>query len=377
MKIFTKIAEFSKTHKLISSLAFVLLFAALCAGGYFGWKQYQYRQSSMYAFEKLKQALQPPQPSELARLIDFNLITQDLARTIAHNFSFYMAGPDQERNIRNAIQTALLQRFMEKDVSNKPVNSDENEEKALKQPLQILPNDFISQIVDSMSLRQNGPDSALITAKINNKQLNHVVTLIFALQKTNNGWIVRHLANAKEVTVQMRDAMIARHNRLREVYIEKNDKTLKKMDALLPIQSCSADAGLIGNGKLLVMMVHVIARNRGDVQVNNFNMEVQIIGKDGHQITQRLLNTAKPVAPGEDFNHRWSFELESQSPLAQNLMQGIPLQCRARWQTLGLSNSQVWHIEEVPNPDRICPIEGHDHPDGFCFTPVFLPDKQK
>lgn len=366
----TPLTSWIKSHRLISGIGLAGLIILLCAASWYGWTQYQYRQTSQYAFEKLKQTLNPPQAAELSKIVDFNALSHDLVQATIKNFPFFMAGPDQERNISHTLQTALLREFLANEKAA-PISADESEEKALKKPVRILPPDFIAQLLQTATLRQTDDNSALISTKITNPQLGKPFTLIFGLRHGQDGWKLRSFANAQEVITQLNQALLARHNRLREVFNEKNEVTAKKMNELLPIQSCSANAGLLSDGKTLIMTVQVIARNRGSVQVNNFSLDTEIIGKDHQPITRRFLNVAKPVAPGEDFNHSWSFELDSQSDLAQNIMSGIPISCKANWQTLGLNNHQVWHIEEVPNPDRQCSLDGHDHPEGFCLLPIF------
>lgn len=371
-KILTSFRENFSRHKILFSIGIGVLLAAACVGGYYGWGWYQHRQSAAYAMEKLQRALNPPDVETLAHMVDFRAISHDLAQILASVFPFYHAGPDQERLIRHRLQQALLQRLSDKDKQPAYV-AEGNEEKDLQKPLLILPGNFLEQLVANMSLRETGPDSALLTSKIENPQLEHAIAPVFRMHKTQDGWVVGKLINASEIVAVLRQDLLKRHARLREVFKAKNENTRKKMDQLLPILSCSADGGLLSDGKTFILMIHVIARNRGDIQANNYSLDVSISGKNGKTIERRFLNAAKPVAPGEDFNHRWSFELESQSSLAQALMSEIPLQCKASWQTLGLSNAQVWHIEEVPNPDRACRIKGHDHPEGFCVIPVFLP----
>lgn len=373
MELLDKIKTWAVSHKIYALAGVVILLVAVAAGGYFAWQQYQFRQSGQYAFEKIRGALNPPQPDQLAHLVDFNAICHEYAVAIARNFPFLMAGPDQTRNIVHALQKAMLAKFIGKDNSNKQFKNEETEEQKLQRTVEILPSDFVTQIYDKLRLQALTPDSALLSVKIDNADLGAPLTLVFNMQKTARGWIVNRAANAGEIVNQVKEALLARHTRLRDIFLEKNSATLKQMNALIPVQSCTADAGLISDGKILLMVVHIIARNVGKIQINNFNLDTIIKGKDGNVIARRLLNTAKPVAPGEDFSHRWNFELDSQSELAQNIMSGIPLQCQASWQTLGLGDSRVLHIVEVPNPDRACLIEGHDHPEGFCLSPVFLP----
>lgn len=364
-------SEKIRSHKKIFLGILVLLLGALCAGGYYGWTVWQYRQTPAYAVERLTRALNPPDRDALVKLVDFGSVSRDLAGAIADIFPFAMAGENQERDIGNALQTAFLN-----NISGAPLPRYEpegNEAKDLQKPLVILPPDFTEQLAKTLSMRENGPDAAILTAKISNPQLGRPIPLIFNLRKAENGWVVRNFLNAKEVVAQIRQELLRRHARLREVYEEKNASTRKKMETLLPILSCSANGGVLSSGKEYILVVHVLARNRGDLQVNNFSVDVSITGKSGNVIERRYLNAAKSVAPGEDFDHRWSFELDSQGKLAQELMAQTPLKCEAAWQTLGLSNSQVWHIEETPNPDRACLLPGHSHPEGFCLLPIFLP----
>ncbi len=54
------LAAKARAHKLVTLLVVLLLAGALGAGGYFGWRTWQYRQTSEYAVEQLKAALTPP-----------------------------------------------------------------------------------------------------------------------------------------------------------------------------------------------------------------------------------------------------------------------------------------------------------------------------
>lgn len=360
-----------KNHKKMALAGVVLLLCLLGAGGYYGWTVWEYRQSPACAVEKLTRALNPPDRDALVKLVDFGNVSHDLANAIAGVFPFVMAGKNQERDIGNALQSAFLRAVSGGTLPRYEPEGDEA--KDLQKPLVILPPDFTEQIAKNLTMRENSPDAVILATKVNNPQLGQAIPLIFNMRKGGNGWVVRNFLNAKEVAEQVRKALLQRHARLREVYEEKNNNTRKKMDALLPILSCSADGGLLSNGKLYILVVHLLARNRGDLQASNFSVDVSITGKNGKVVERRYLNAAMPVAPGEDFDHRWSFELDSQGKLAQELMAQTPLKCEAAWQTLGVSNSQVWHIEAVPNPDKACLLEGHSHPEGFCLLPIFLP----
>lgn len=80
---------------------------------------------------------------------------------------------------------------------------------------------------------------------------------------------------------------------------------------------------------------------------------------------------AEPVLPGGEFRHRWSIELDGQSPEGRRILAAGPLTCRATWRTMGLSSAEVLHIVETPDLGQQCDLPGHRHPVGFCQLPVF------
>lgn len=371
-ELFSRLGEWTKSHKKTSVALALVLFAGLCAGAWRGWKEYQYRQTSQYAFQRIVQALTPPDPHELANLVDFNGIGADLADAAQKSFPFFMAGPDQERKLRHAVQTGLLKRFLDDGKGpSKNSKKPETEEERLHAPFVLLPDDFTEQLRNQLNLQEKDDRTAFVSAQLENPLLKRNFTVVLRMDRTANGWKLAHVANAKEITDQLREGMLERHSKLRHIYEERNAGTAKKMNQLLPIQSCSAHAGLLSDRKTLLMVVQVIARNIGRHQVNNFNVDVTLTGRNGNKILQRYLNAAKPAAPGEDFNHRWTFELDASDPLAQSILKAGPLECKASWQTLGVDNGEVLHMAEVPNPDVQCAIAGHDHPQGFCALPFF------
>lgn len=370
IQLFASLREKAAKHKILARIICFLLIAALGAGIYFGWRQYEYMQSGLYAFENLKKALQPPDAAALAKIADFNALSQDLAKASQKNFPFFMAGPDQERKIRHLAQTALLKRFLSKEESSKAA-AEPTEEDMLKTPLYLLPGNFVSQLLDSLHYEARGPNNALVSAKIDNPLLKTGFTIVMNMDRGRQGWRISHIANAGELVAQLREAMLRRYAALRELYVSKNKATLKRMDQQLPIQSCTAHAGLLSDHRTLLLVVRLIARNTGKYQVNNFNVDASIINRAGKTVLRRYLNTAKAVAPGEDFDHSWTFDLDANSSLSRELLAGSPLQCKASWQTLGLSSAEVLHIVEVPNPAGACELPGHKHPSGFCMLPVF------
>lgn len=369
--LFSTLAQKAEEHKKVATVVTILLIAGLCVGGYFGFQEYQRRQSAEYALEQIKDTLRPANPHDLSSFVDVGSVSLDMSNAALDVFPFLQEKKDPERNVNHKIQIALLKILLAKEPSKSLAAKEETEMEKMKKPLSILPPDFIAQLMTGMTVRQTDPMSAILTAKLHNDQLNQTFTLAFSMQKTANGWKVRHLLNAKELTSQLREALLNYYAGVRHVYEEKNAATTKLMETYLPVLDCTANAGVLSDGKTFLMIVHALARNKGNVKITNFNLNTRIADKNGNVLWHRFLNAAKPVGPGEDFNHSWSFELEGNDPLAQKILAAGPLQCHGQWQTVSLMSGRVLQIAEVPNPEEACAREGHDHPSGFCSIPLF------
>lgn len=372
MKIFASAFTWLGAHKIIASLLGAAAVAAVVAGGWFGFQEYQRRQSAAFAGERLQAALRPPDPAVLARLVNFRVISKEITDAAIAAFPFLHEGSDRERSISHALQAGLLKKLLEDDKTGSQFPEDESKLAQLQKPVELLPPDFAAQLADNMTVTQTGPNTATLTARVNNPQFGRDFILNFAMKRGPDGWLVTSMLNASELAKQTREAMLERYAGLRAVYEEKNAATQKEMNTQMPLEKCTADAGTLSDGRTFLLIVHATARNKGNLQVNNVNMDTTIRGRSGNVIIHRFLNAAKPVGPGQEFDHRWTFDLDINTPVAQALLHDGPLQCAATWQTLTLNNGKVLHMAQVPNPDSPCEKEGHNHPADFCSLPLFL-----
>ena len=364
------LAAKARAHRLLTLAAVLLLAGGLGAGGYYGWRTWQYRQTGEYAFTRLKEALTPPNTEELAKRVDFRALFAELSHAVARAFPFYKAGPDQEHALSQQLQTALLRRLREKDAS--PAKGEEPDAATkLRQPLVLFPPDFLAQLPAGLTLTESGADTARIRTEITHPQLETVFPLEFEMRRGPDGWTVRHLTNADEVAGILRQALLARQQASVDVVLRKNEATLRRMESILPIQSCEAEAGLLSDGSTLLLMVLMRGQNQGGIQVNNMDLDTAILGANGAPVLTRNLNAAEPVYPGAAFSHRWSIELDARSPEGQRVLAGMPLTCRPVWRSMGLSSAEVLHIAEATDLSRRCELPGHDHPVGFCTMPIF------
>lgn len=370
MQIFSSLGSWAGAHKTIATLLGIVLVIGLGAGAFFGFQEYQHRQSSAFALEKLKQSLLAQDTHELAMLVDFKSISNDIVKAATKNFPFLREKTDAERFVSHGIQNALLQKFMEKEHKSQ-FPEDETEAGQLKRPLALLPGDFVNQLITKTTVADIGPDRAVLNVRIDNPQLKEAMPLSLSMRRGPDGWVVNHLANADEAAAMLRQNLLARYAAQRDVYIQKNAETTQEMNKIIPLQGCGANAGLLSDGKTFILIVRTLADNKSDIQVNNVNLDTIITGKSGKVLLRRFLNDAQPILPGEKYDHRWSVELDGNSPEARALLQDGPLHCQTSWKTLSLNNGRVLHIENVPNPAEACLKPGHDHPASFCEIPLF------
>lgn len=336
-------------HKHLLKLGITLLVVVVLVLFYNGWRYYQYRQSSEFAFVQLQASLKPPKPAELALRVDFNAVTGKLAEAVARAYPFLKSGPDQVRILKETIQTALLKKMLTKEEPPKAPPADEDPRIALLKELTVLPADFMLQFSAGLALRPGKADDALVGTLIEHPVLGQKFRILLRMVKTADGWIINDLVNAEDLVKQFRSAQLARMNARRDILLKKVENTRTRMNNLLSLQSCTAQAGLISDKKTILLVAHVLARHTGNVRVNNVNLEIVFSDQNGKELLRRYFNMVHPVGPGEDFNRNVTVELDGQSDLGRAVLAAKKIVCTTRWQTMGLNNGEVLHMTVVPD----------------------------
>lgn len=336
-----------RTH--LSALAFILFFVMLALGAYLGWRYYQYRQSGAFAFSTFSSALQPPKAEQLAKLVDFNTLSEHLARAIARNYAFLRQGPNQLRDLKDMIQMQLLQRVMTKE---EPVTEKRDAQKLLQMPLAVLPDDFLTQFVKNLTVRDlrddSGGHAVMLGTKVEHPMLNRSFPVVLQMENNSGDWIIRDIANADELVGQFREAQLQRMAARRDELLYKRKETVKRMNGTLPLQSCSAGAEKLSDDKTLLLVANVLGRNVASLTVNNTNLEAVFNAENGEELLRRYLNSSRPVKPGEDYVHHWTIEFDLTDPLAQRILNAGQIVCSASWRSMGLSNGEVLHAQDPP-----------------------------
>ena len=334
---------FTRKHTFV--LAAVLLVILAAVGGYSGWRHYQFRQTAEFAFSQLKDALRPVKPADLAVRVDFAAITKPLVKAVVQHYPALKQGPNQTRDLSDMIQIGLLKQAR---IKEEPAKEETDEVARLKTPLYLLPPTFYTQLAETLTLQNPTDTTALIAAKVRHPVLNKEFSILLRMDKTPEGWRVDDFVNAEDIVRQFREYQMERMVAQRQIILDKNANIKKRMEDILPIRSCTASAGLISDGKTLLVVVNVKSKNNSSVMVSNMDLFTKIYAPDGTELLQRYLNAVQPTASGEDFERNWTIELDGESALGKAILSARKLTCDASWKTLGMANGEVLHFAVAP-----------------------------
>ena len=337
------LVAFIRKHTFV--LAAILLVILAAVGGYSGWRHYQYRQTAEFAFSQIKGALHPANPAELARHVDFGAVTKHLVKAIVQHYPALKQGPNQLRDLGDMVQVGLLKQARAKE---EPAKEETDEVARLKTPLYVFPPTFFTQLWESMTLQNPTETTAFIAAKVRHPVLNKEFSLLLRMDKTADGWRVDDFVNADDVVRQFREYQMERMIAQRKIILDKNANIKKRMEEILPIQSCTVSAGLISDGQTLLVVVTVKGKNNGTAMIGSVDLSAQICAPNGTELMHRFLNAIQPTAAGETFERSWTIELDGESELGKALLSARKLSCEASWKTLGLGSGEVLHFTVAP-----------------------------
>ena len=288
--------------------------------------------------------------SALANLVDFNALGNQLAVVAAQSYPFARPGPAQITDLSDLIQTALLRQAR---IKEEPLKETPDLAQRLKTPLYVLPQDFYTQLAASCSLQTAGDTVALVRATVHHPLLDRTFTLLMELERTPvESWKIRRIVNSAQLVREFRAAQLERMAARRKKVEEKNAAVTARFYQDFPIQDCTAEAGTLSDGKTLLLVLHLRARNNGATRVNNMNFEAAVLDLDGRELLRRQCNVVQPTPPGEALDHRWTIELDAASPTGQKVRAAGALTCRPIWKTLGLANGEVLHITDLPDQEE-------------------------
>lgn len=327
-----------KSKKILIGMG-VLLVVATCT--FFGWRHYQFKNSSLKALQDISQALQKGNRQSLAELVDFRTLSESFARQIVQDLPADAAHPPVEI-LAEHIQQRILDNF------NKAAEAPKGAKPSPFAPLNPLPPDTLAQIATSLTLEKAEDNFALAHAKVDYPRAEKAFTLIFQMEKKDGApWRLTKISNAHEIVESFLQAQQSIDQQKSNALAAKNAEQQQRMDTQLIVSSCTAVAGMLSDGKTALLSVEILARNPGPHAVLNFNVKALLTGqKHPDQDISFLLNLAKRTLQGENFAHTWNIALDLQNPDHQYLLAEKKLQCTTKFNNMGLSSGEVLFVRK-------------------------------
>lgn len=318
-----------------------LVLAIVAGGAFWGWQQYQFKQSPQKALQDIALALQKGNRQSLAILVDFRSLSENFAQQVLQNSPAGAEFPPVEILAEN-VQQRILDSFTKTEDPKKAAKPDPYA------PLNPMPPDTIAQLATSIEMQQVGATFALARATVDYPRAEKKFTLIFQMEKKKGlGWQIIKIANAQELVHAFIQAQQSIDQQKSNALAEKNAEQQQRMDKQMVVNSCTAVAGMLSDGKTALLSVEVLARNPGPHAVLNFNLEATLNSTKNSEKTQKfLLNLAKRTLQGENLSHTWNITLDPQNPDHQDLLAEKKLQCTARFNNMGLSSGEILFLRK-------------------------------
>lgn len=308
-------------------------------GAFFGWKQYQFLQSPEKALQTITLALQKGDRHQLALLVDFRALSEDLARQIQAHYPAAASLPALAVLAEN-IQQSLWDSMGAS--ADKPVKVNPYA------PLEPLPAEALPQIATTLHMQQVTEHFALLQAIVDYPRAEHAFTLLLQLDdKAGQGWRITKVVNAAELVQAFVKAETLIANHKAEALAKKNAEQESRMNAQFTLHSCTARAGMLSDGKTALLTIEILGFNPGPHAIFNFNIEASLNSKtSGGDLFKVPLNLAKRTLQGENFSHSWNIPLDLESPEHQALLREKNLQCTPRFRNMGLGSGEVLFVRK-------------------------------
>lgn len=327
-----------KSKKILIGIGLLLIVAA-CV--FFGWRHYQFKNSPQKTMQNITQALHKAKLEHLAVLIDFRTLSESFARQMLQDLPKDAALPPVTI-LAEQIQQRILDNFTKPEEQPKGVKANPFA------PLNPLPAGTLAQIGTSITLEKVEDNFALAHAKVDYPRAEKTFNLIFQLEKKGDApWRLTKINNAHEIIQSFLEAQQSIDKQKSDTLAAKNAEQQQRMDSQLVVNSCTAVAGLLSDGKTALLSVEILARNPGPHAVLNFNVKTLLTGKKHSDKTiSFLLNLAKRTLQGENFAHTWNIALDPQNPEHQYLLAERTLQCTTTFNNMGLSSGEVLFVRK-------------------------------
>ncbi len=322
---------------------------ALAGGGWFGWQKYTHSQSPEYFLDQLNAAMAAKDLESLARLVDFRSLSEDMAkRILAQPMPSEYSTPKQTEIplLAEELQTFFLENI--KDPKDAP--TEEIEENSLD-PLEPLPVDFISQIINNkFTLETRMDNGAIASVKLHYPRFKLDLPFYFYLKEVPE-WRVIRVANAENLLKKYitEDSTIEAGRK--QVYKKQREQDRKRIEKQFMVEGCTAFIHQPRGQKVPLLMVRVEGYNKGPFTIRNmiFDTTINVENHDAELSFKQRINTAARLTVGTNLEDSYTLELETESREAKILLGAEKVTCSAKVFFMTLDNGAMLHLEEDEN----------------------------
>jgi hypothetical protein len=331
------ILQFFRAHlKFLARFALAALLVSLVAGSVL---YYRYRTGPGYVFKSLRAALNEADRAELATIIDFRSLSEDIVAAVLAVYPQAATNEMQKAEMRDEAQRQAL-----KALAVKPGAKQETAlPRKLFEPLPFLPEDFIAQFAAGMKLEKTA-DNARIHSHFthNGLQANFPVRLL--MEHRPGGWLVTRLLNAPELVNLYKGAMDVIRTEDEAKLAEKNAQTIAKMRTYFDSPQCLAAMNPVSDRLEVMLVIKVTAQNTSATTLHNVNILCDVRAGDGTQAYERQLNVVQRVDGGGSFSNTWTVLLDSNGPEAAKLLQAGPLSCTVEPKVMSVGAGEMLYL---------------------------------
>lgn len=317
----------------------------------------QQKRTPEYALERLNEAVATRNLEQLARLVDFVSLSQDLADAVLETG----LQPDEftAATLQTAVQRRLLQLF------SSPLVATEEEPPArprgplddpvydiLRKPVHVLPPSLMSQLIAKpFTMLAEGDDVVGLETTIEHPQLQLSAPLRLIMRKRAGQWIVTGVSNSRAITGVFSEKVKDLKQAATEAFDAENRRVRSLMHTYYAITECRPilfppDASGVVRFRLVLS-----GKNGGDRELVSSASHCIIMNQQGEHIGTLRLENTRAVTPGDTFEHAWFYTFEQRYPEVEAMLSGGELSCRADPVLVSLGRGSVLYprkLEDFP-----------------------------
>ncbi|MDR2695885.1 MAG: DUF2939 domain-containing protein [Deltaproteobacteria bacterium] len=328
------IQRFFKAHRrCLVRLTLVALVAGLAAAA--AWL-YLYRIGPDYAFANLRAALAEGDKAQLAAMVDFRALSEDLVLAALAVHPQAAANETRKAEMQDEAQRLVLKSL----AAGKAAKPEVALPRKLFDPVPFAPEDAVAQFAAGMQLVKSSGETQ-IRSRFTHNGLQTEFPLHLLLESRQGDWRVTRLLNARELVSLHKGAVEALLAEDEARLAEKNEKIMTRMRAHFHAPQCLASVSLMGGKQEAMLVVKVTASNTDEATLHNVNLVCDVRAGNGTPLYSRQLNVVQRVYGGGAFSNTWTVALDADSEDATRLLQAGPLSCTVEPKVMNVGLGEV------------------------------------